>query len=175
MREISIPEGISCVYTNGKLKCKKENIELEKILSHPKIEIKIRDNKIIISCNKANKNYDKIVMSFMAHIENIFQGLGEKFVYELESANVHFPMTMKVEEGKVAISNFFGEKVPRYAKILPGVEVEIKGPKITVSARDREAAGQTAANLEKATKVRGRDRRVFQDGIYIISKPRRRE
>ena len=33
-----------------------------------------------------------------------------------------------------------------------------------------EDVGQTAGNLEKATIVKGRDTRVFQDGIYIISK-----
>ena len=30
--------------------------------------------------------------------------------------------------------------------------------------------GQTAANLEQATVVKGRDIRVFQDGIYVVSK-----
>ena len=33
-----------------------------------------------------------------------------------------------------------------------------------------EDVGQTAANLEQATVVKGRDIRVFQDGIYVVSK-----
>jgi len=36
-----------------------------------------------------------------------------------------------------------------------------------------EDAGQTAANIERATKIKGFDPRVFQDGIYIIEKPGR--
>ena len=41
---------------------------------------------------------------------------------------------------------------------------------VIVSGADREKVGQTAANIERACKIRKRDRRVFQDGIYIVSK-----
>ena len=41
---------------------------------------------------------------------------------------------------------------------------------MTIEGNNIEDVGQTAGNLEKATIVKGRDTRVFQDGIYIISK-----
>ena len=101
----------------------------------------------------------------------MFKGINEKFAYKLEACNVHFPMTLKIEGNKLAINNFLGEKTPRHAEILPNVDVDIKGQVITLTSHDKEAAGQTAANFEKATKVRNRDRRIFQDGIYITQKP----
>ena len=46
----------------------------------------------------------------------------------------------------------------------------MKGDIVTIEGNDKESVGQTAANLEKATVVKGRDTRVFQDGVYVISK-----
>jgi len=35
---------------------------------------------------------------------------------------------------------------------------------------DKEKVGQSAANIETASKVRNKDKRIFQDGIWIIEK-----
>nr|AJS11822.1 50S ribosomal protein L6P [uncultured archaeon] len=173
LEKLPVPEGISCEYSHGILKCTGGSTTSERKILISSTEIKVHNNEIILECKKGNKKNFTKVMSMIAHIKNLFAGLQNVFVYKLESCNVHFPMTLKLESGKVVINNFLGEKVPREAKILPGVEVKINGPQITVSSNYREAAGQTAANLEKATKLRGRDRRIFQDGIYITEKPAR--
>ena len=54
---------------------------------------------------------------------------------------------------------------------MNGVEVKIQNKtEVIVSGIDKEAVGQTAANIERSTTVKKRDRRVFQDGIYLIEK-----
>lgn len=168
---IELPNEISCRYEHSTIICKKGSIELKKKFNVPKISLQIKENKITLECKKGNKNDRKQIQTARAHIINMFNGLNEKFIYHLEACNVHFPMTFKVEGNKLAIQNFLGEKLPRYAGILPNVDVDVKGQKITVSSHDREAAGQTSANFEKATKIKGRDRRIFQDGIFITEKP----
>jgi large subunit ribosomal protein L6 len=174
LEKIQIPEGVSCSYENRKLTCSKGSSSSQRKIILPETTIKTENNELVFECKKGNKTNYKKIMSCVAHVNNMFSGLNETFVYHLESCNVHFPMTMKLDKNTIIINNFFGEKVPRKAKVLPGVDVKIDGPKITVSSNDREAAGQTAANLEKATRLVGRDRRIFQDGIYITGKPGRR-
>ena len=85
----------------------------------------------------------------------------------------HFPMKIAVKGDKFIIENFLGEKAPRSAMILAGAKVTIKGNEVFVTGSDLEKVSQTAANIERATKIRGFDPRVFQDGIYIVEKARR--
>jgi len=171
--EIEIPAGISCETVGRLIKCTKDGTTLMREIENSEIEAKVSGNKIVLTCSKGNRTHNMVMQSLVAHIRNLFIGLQEKFTYILEACNVHFPMTLKVEGTQLSINNFLGEKTPRYASIMPGSNVEIKGQKITVVSYDISLAGQTAANIEKATKVRNRDRRVFQDGIYIVTKPGR--
>ena len=80
----------------------------------------------------------------------------------------HFPINVAVKGNNVEINNFLGEKLPRIARILPGVKVEIKGKDVFVRGSDKEAVGQTAANIEAQSRVSNKDRRVFQDGIFLV-------
>jgi len=79
-------------------------------------------------------------------------------------------MSVKVDGNQVVIENFLGERYPRRAKILESVNVEIKGQDVIVKGFDKEKVSQTAANIEQATRIKGLDPRVFQDGIYITEK-----
>jgi len=81
---------------------------------------------------------------------------------------MHFPFKVEISGNEITINNFLGEKIPRKAKIVDGCKVEIKGDEISVSGINKESVGLTAARLEIATKVKNRDRRVFQDGIFRL-------
>lgn len=61
-------------------------------------------------------------------------------------------MNVKAGGDKVTIKSFLGETTLREARIMPNAKVEVKGSQITVTSHDIEAAGQTAANLEKANR-----------------------
>ncbi len=169
--KLEIPSGISGSFENEKIMLSKGNSVISRRIAIPFVKISISENEIILSCLKSNKKKIAEIKAQVAHLKNCFLGLNERFTYELEVCNVHFPMTVKVDGSKLVINNFLGEKVPRIAKILEGVEIKIEGNKIKVMSVDIEKAGQTAANIEKASKVTEKDRRIFQDGIFITKKP----
>jgi len=99
------------------------------------------------------------------------KGVTDGFTYTLKVLYSHFPMTVEVKGTDFVVNNYFGERVPRRAKILNGVNVKVENKTtVVVSGVDKENVGQTAANIERSTTVKNRDRRVFQDGIYLISK-----
>ncbi|MBS3083615.1 50S ribosomal protein L6 [Candidatus Pacearchaeota archaeon] len=168
---VAIPDGVKCKFSGNLLECSKGNTNLSKAFENPNLILTVGEKEIVIKCNQSNRKSVASVNSYVSHIKNMFHGIKERFVYEMEICNVHFPMTVKAEKDKVVITNFLGEKVPRSANILPGVEVKIEGTKIKISSADVEKAGQTAANIEKASAVTNKDRRIFQDGIFITKKP----
>ena len=168
---MTIPNGIICRYNNNIFTCEKGEITLTYRVAVRGVIVKINDGHIEFSKPRSTKKDFSSVRSISAHLQNIFQGLQKPYVYTLETCNVHFPMILKKEGENLIITNFLGERIARRAKILSGVELTIKGTTLYLSSHDKESAGQTAANIERATRIAKRDRRIFQDGIFITHWP----
>ncbi len=158
------------------IKMIKGNKEQKRIF-HDNIIFELDNNKLKVSIKGAKKDQRRIFGSVKSHIRNMLEGLGKDFEYELEVCNAHFPINVSFDKTKseFMIKNFLGEKFPRILKTKGAIEVEVKMPVIKIRAHDIELAGQVAADLEKVTKIRNRDRNKFQDGIFITKKPGRTE
>ena len=152
------------------IKIKGPKGELTRRIFYPKIKVRKEGSKIILESKNASKKEKMFLKTVKAHIKNMIKGVTEGFTYSLKICSGHFPMTVTHEGNFIVIKNFLGEKIPRTAKILEEINVEIKKDIITLSGYNKELLGQTAANLERSTKITNRDRRRFQDGIYITSK-----
>jgi large subunit ribosomal protein L6 len=110
------------------------------------------------------------VGTYNSHLKNAFKGVTEGHSKKMKVIQAHFPMKLEQKQDKVIIKNFIGSRVDRVAKIVGNTKVSIKGQDIEIDGPDLYAVGQTAANLHQATKVRNKDVRVFQDGIYPVKK-----
>ena len=172
--KISLPEGVTGTLNGTVLTLKGSNGEITRDFLNPLVITKLNNDEVEISTKSSKRKFSRVFYTTEAHINNMVRGAKEGFTYELKICSGHFPMTVKKEGNEVVISNFLGEKIPRRSKIIEGVDLEIKGDAITVKSQSIENAGQTAANLEHATFIKKRDRRVFQDGCYIISKPQQK-
>nr|AJS13286.1 50S ribosomal protein L6P, large subunit ribosomal protein L6 [uncultured archaeon] len=97
-------------------------------------------------------------------------GVKKGFTYKLKVVFSHFPITVKVQDKKVLIENFTGERSPRKAKIMGNTKVKILPDDIIIQDLDLESVSQTAANIEQATKVKRKDPRIFLDGLYVYER-----
>ena len=168
--KIRIPNGVTVEIVEGLIKAKGPKGENERLLTHPKIEISKDDKNVILKSKKPTKREKKMLYSFAAHIKNILEGVNSGFVYKVKICSSHFPMNVSIEKDTVIIKNFLGEKIPRKAKIMPGVDVKIDGIMIIFEGVDKEKTSVTAARIEQATRITNRDRRIFQDGCFLVEK-----
>ena len=172
-KKIAIPEGIEADIEGTSIKIKGQEGENERKFNAGSLKLTKEGNTISIGSKNSTKKEKKLMNTIAAHIKNMIKGVQEKFEYELKAVFSHFPITIEVKGHEVIIKNFLGEKTPRKTSVPKGVEIELNGNVIKIRSTDRELAGQAAANLETVTKIRSRDRRVFQDGIFMTKKPGR--
>ena len=165
-----LPEGIGVEIDGHTLIMKGPKGELKRKFASPKIKITIQENKVVLGAKKATKREKTMIGTFKAHIRNMIKGLTVGHIYKLKICSGHFPMKVSVNNKEFVVENFLGEKAPRKLKLRDDVNVKIEGQEVIVESIDKEIAGQTAADIELLTKIKNRDKRIFQDGIYIINK-----
>lgn len=171
---LEAPQGVNVIVLDSTITVKGPKGELKKSYKNPRVEIKSSGNKIEIKCkSKRTSVRDKMVInSFAAHIKNMFEGVIKGYYAKVKVLSGHFPITATLEGGNtIVVKNFLGEKVPRKTTILSGVKVSVQGDIISLEGIDRDAVGQSAAKIESLTRITNKDRRIFQDGCYIIEKP----
>jgi large subunit ribosomal protein L6 len=167
---LEIPEGIDVDIDGNMIKVKGPKGELNRAMAYPKVDITREEKRVKFYSKKPTKKEKRMLFTFKSHLNNMIRGVVNGYEYRLKLCSGHFPVTLKPEGKKIIISNFLGEKIARSAKVIDGVKVKIEGDNIMVTGIDIEKVGQTCSNLEKATKIRNRDRRVFQSGIFLTKK-----
>ena len=167
---VKVPKGVNVTLQDGAVKVKGPNGELVRTLRNPHIKIEKQNDEVVIHADFPRKKTKALVGTYAAHIRNMVAGSQKDWEYKMKIVYAHFPIKVKVQGESITIDNFLGEKTPRKARARKGVKVKATAEEVIVTGADIEAVSQTAANIEQATAVRGFDRRVFQDGIYITAK-----
>lgn len=170
---VPIPQGVHVTYVDRTLNVKGARGSLSRIFTHPRVEMSVAGGTIQTRCSLPRMKEKALVGTWAAHAKNMVVGVTEGFQCKMKIVYAHFPMKATVDRktSLFRISNFMGEKLDRQARILEQVDVRVDGDQVTITGIDKERVGQTAANIESSTRIRGFDNRVFQDGIYITQKP----
>lgn len=136
----------------------------------PFVTVSLTGGKAVFEARRDNRKARAVMETFAAHAANMAIGASEGFTYRLEIVQSHFPSKVTSSGETVKIENFTGEKSPRTIKLEKGVKIRIEGKDVFLSGADIEALAKTAQKLEDVTKIRRKDHRTFQDGIYIMEK-----
>lgn len=168
---VEIPEGVSASIDGEKVTITGPKGSVSRDFVSARHNILQEGGALLVRIDVPRRKEKALAGTWNAHLNNMVKGVTDGFKYTLKALYSHFPMTLAVKGNQLIVTNYFGERVPRSANILSGVDVKVQNKtEIVVSGIDKEAVGQTAANIERSTTVKKRDRRVFQDGIYLIEK-----
>ncbi len=170
-RIVEIPNGVIVEKKGNNLVVKGPKGELSRELKNFHGKVEISGNKVTFSSESDRRRSKAIVGTLEAVLKNMVRGVTEGWECQVKVVHSHFPPKLSVKDNEVVIGNFLGERQSRKAKIVQGVSVKIDKDVLVITGVDKEKVGQVGANIEKATKITGFDRRVFQDGCYIIKKP----
>jgi len=168
--KIEIPDNVDLTIDNDLVKVKGPKGENQRKFKIPLVKLQKTDNFLVLKTSRNTKKEKRMLYTTRSHIKNLIDGAINEYVYTLKILSSHFPMTVSISNNELIIKNFLGEKIPRRAQILTGINVDIAGDIVTVSGTNLESAGQTASNIEQACRITNKDRRVFMDGIWLTSK-----
>lgn len=169
-RDFEIPEGVSLDLIGRTLTVNGPKGSLTREFPDKDVAIDISDDTLTIKTHFPAKKKVALLGMYGGRIRNMLRGVTTGFRARLKIVSSHFPITLEVRDEQVLINNFLGERHPRKARIHEGAEVSVEGEFVSVVGIDKDAVAQTAANIEQGTVIRGRDRRIFQDGIYLVEK-----
>jgi large subunit ribosomal protein L6 len=169
-RTIEIPEGVVIGIDDRKVSVKGTKATLVRDFSHANVSMETNGKNVKVYAQWPRKKEAALVGTIESHIKNMITGVTKGFTYKLKIVFSHFPITVKVQDRSVMVENFTGERRARKAKILGDVKVTVETEDLIVQGTNIEDVSQTAANIERMTRVTNKDPRVFLDGIYVYER-----
>jgi large subunit ribosomal protein L6 len=170
--KIAVPQGVTVTVAKGSnhTTVKGPKGTLQRAFRSLGVKVRMDGNAVVVHKELPRRKEKAMAGTYASHIQNMIKGVQEGWTYQMKAVFNHFPIKMTIHGEEFHVENFLGERAPRVARIVPGVKITVKGADVTIEGVDLAAVSQTAANIEGCTKIRNKDIRVFQDGVYITKK-----
>jgi large subunit ribosomal protein L6 len=167
---IAMPEGVTAVLSGRMLSIKGKLGEAKKNFDKVNVNIAVEENRVVFTPFSAKRKDNVIINTVSSIVNNMVTGVTKGYTYKVKVVYAHFPITVKTKGKQVLVENFVGERSPRVSDIVGDCKVSVEGDDVIVKGVSLEDVGQTAANIELATKIKRKDQRIFLDGLYIYHK-----
>jgi large subunit ribosomal protein L6 len=165
-----VPQGVTVSLDGRTLSVKGKLGAAKKDFQKVNINLSVQGDKVVLTPFSEKKKDNIVVNTVLSIIGHMMTGVTKGFTYKVKVVYAHFPISVKTKGDEILVENFVGERSPRVAKIVGSCKVTVEGDDVVVKGVSLEDVGQTAANLELATKIKRKDQRVFLDGLYIYEK-----
>jgi large subunit ribosomal protein L6 len=170
MAEITLAQGVTATISGNKVTIKGPLGANERQFNDALLKVEAKGSKILVEQAPVNKKLAKKAatseISLVKELSNDINGVVKYFEVNMEAVYAHFPMTIEIKPGVISIKNMLGERAARTAPMVGSTKAEAKEKKLRIFGTKLEDVTQTAANVRKACRVRHKDERVFQDGVY---------
>jgi large subunit ribosomal protein L6 len=171
-RTVELPPGVTASVKGRELFMKGPNGSATKVFQRIPVDIEVNGDEVTIKPFTGKKKDLISANTVSSIVRGLVHGVTSGYEYKMKVVFAHFPVTVKIKDDMVMVENFMGERSPRLAKILAGCKVTTEGDDIIIKGTSLEQIGQTAANVEQATRIKRKDQRIFLDGVYVYEKKR---
>lgn len=170
-REITLPDGVKASMEGATLTISGKVGTSKRIFDSPFAVVRLSENTVTIENKKDNRRGKRVFETYAAHVMNMIKGVTRGFRYELQVVQGHFPTKVSVKGNQIIVENFLGEKTPRIVVAYPGVKARTSDGKVVfIEGADIEDVSHVSQSVESITRIKAKDRRVFQDGVYLVSR-----
>ena len=169
--EVEAPASVSIKKEGNLIQVKGTLGTVKKDFTKLPATVTVQGNKITIKPYGTRKRDLAVTNTARSIIAGMIRGVEKGYIYRLKIIFAHFPISVKVKGREVHVENFFGERSARISQIIgDATKVSVVGEDVVIQGPSLEDVSQTAANIELSTKTKGKDQRVFLDGLYTYSK-----
>jgi large subunit ribosomal protein L6 len=169
--EVEAPASVTIKKEGNVLQVKGTLGTVQKDFTKLPATVTVQGNKVTIKPYGTRKRDLAVTNTARSLIAGMIKGVEKGYTYKLKIIFAHFPISVKVKGKEVHVENFYGERSARVSKIRgDATKVSVVGEDVVIQGPSLENVSQTAANIELSTKTKGKDQRVFLDGLYVYSK-----
>lgn len=169
-QRIVIPDGCKVTIEERTITIEGPKGSLKREFADPQATLMIQGKELVASTSVGRKHSRALVGTMIAHARNMFDGVLHGYVYEMKIVYSHFPISVEKKGADVTIKNLVGERGVRKTRVFEDVDLQIREDDLILSGIDIEHVSQSAASIQQACRLRGKDKRVFMDGVYVIRK-----
>jgi large subunit ribosomal protein L6 len=139
---VKIPKDVTVDLKSGSITVKGPKGQLNCDI-HPKVNIKIENEKVVVYINEDSKESNSLHGLFRALIANMITGVSHGFQRDLEIVGVGYRAEIS---GKTATFSL-GYSHPVVYELPEGIEGSVEKSKISLRGIDKELLGRTAAKV----------------------------